>query len=114
MIWEILLRLAVYVLHHSTEVWTAALGCGLIFLIERLNAEKNASRTLPMKRALWQALQVARAIHRLFITAAFVIVNSAYMLLVGWWKEWMVSVAVTTAAATVWRRLPISRRQPTT
>ena len=114
MIWEILLWLAVYVLHHSTEVWTAALGCGLIFLIERLNAEKNASRTLPMKQALWQALQVARALHRLFITAAFVIVNSACMLLVGWWKEWMVSVAVATAAATVWRRLPISRRQPTT
>lgn len=114
MIWEILLWLSVHALRHGAEVWAAAIGCGLVFLVVQLNVNENTPRAVPMRQAVWRAFKVARALHGLIVVAALVIVNSACMLLTGWWKEWLAYVAVAMAAAAAWRWLPVRRRQPTT
>ena len=113
MIWEILVWLSVYALHHGAEVWAAAFGGGLVFLVVYLNANENPANAMPLKQALWRAFKVTRALRRLIVVAALVIVNSACMLLAGLWKEWLASIAVVMATVALWRWLPDRRRQPT-
>ena len=111
MIWEILVWLSVYALQHDAEVWAAAFGGGLVFLLVYLNTNEHTPNAVPLKQALWRAFKVTRALHSLIVVAALVIVTSTWMLLVGLWKEWLAAIAVTTA---LWRCLPVKRRQPTT
>ena len=60
MIFEILVWLSVYALHHMPELRIISLVCGGVFLIEHLNAPSNKLRPPSTRQALCQALRVAR------------------------------------------------------
>ena len=111
MIWEILLLLAVYVLTHVVEVWMIAFGFGLGCVVVHLNANENTPNALPLKQALWRVVKLTRALRRRIVVSAFVVVNSAGMLLIGLWKEWLVLMTVGVSVVTLWRA--VRPQQPT-
>ena len=132
MIWGILVLLSVYALHHGAEVWAAAVGSGLVFLVVYLNANENTTSAVPLKQALCRAFKITRALRGLIVVAALVIVNSACMLLAGWWQEWlacsveyrdgerhgeiskMVLMTITAIASPLpWRPATLARRHQT-
>ena len=79
----------------------------------REGKQSTTTSKRPLKQALWRAFKITRALRSLIVVAALVIVNSACMLLGGWWQEWLASIAVVMATVTLWRWLPDRRRQPT-
>ena len=83
MIFEILVWLSAYVLHHTYELRIVTLVCGGVFLSVQLNTPSNKLRPLSTRQALCQALRVARSLYSLFVAAAFVIVSAALLLVVG-------------------------------
>ncbi len=111
MIWEILLLLTVYVLTHVGEVWMIAFGFGLGCVVVHLNANENTPNALSLKQALWRVFKLTKALYRRIVVSAFVFVNSAGMLLVGLWKEWLVLMTVAVSVMALWRSL--RPQQPT-
>ena len=84
MIFEILVWLSVYVLHHRHELLIASLVCGGIFLMVQFKTPPNKLRPLSTRQALCQALRVAQALQSLFVTSAFAIVSTALLLIAAW------------------------------